>query len=117
MGDIRCETCNAICWYSETRVYCPRCIAGQLDKAEAERDRAVRERDALREAGHGEATDNVRLRNELFPLKAALARVLDAIPACDENMHPAWCTAHQAKHCEMREIVSEARAALKGEEA
>lgn len=45
-------------------------------------------------------------------LARALDELLDAQILCDEPLHPAWCSAHNTKRCQMRTLQGNARQAL-----
>lgn len=51
------------------------------------------------------------VRRAVEALRAA-SDIIDDLPVCDENMHPAWCSAHGLKGCDMDARVAAFRALL-----
>lgn len=47
-------------------------------------------------------------------LRESILELLDMLPPCDEDMHPAWCCNHQQKRCDGNAIIARAHATLAG---
>ncbi len=50
--------------------------------------------------------------NQNENLRRVLRRLCDELSPCPPDMHPAWCSTHLAKHCEVNAILAEAHAIL-----
>jgi hypothetical protein len=56
------------------------------------------------------------MTTDLAEARAALRDLLDLVPPCDENMHPAWCSNHLQKWCDGDAVIARGRAVLNEKE-